>query len=98
LPSVYLAVARYRFAAFAFGANLYAIGGTNDVLGALASVDQGTINPNGDVTGPFTVSNTITLSTPRAGAVFLLAPPWLYAIGGHNNSGDVNTVERAGVQ
>ena len=98
VPSVSLAVPRYRFAAFAFGANLYAIGGTNDVSGALASVEQGTINTNGDVTGPFTVSGAIALSSPRAGAVFLLAPPWLYAIGGHNNSGDLNTVERAGVQ
>ena len=98
LPSVSLAVPRYRFAAFAFGANLYAIGGTNDVAGTLASVEQGTINPNGDVTGPFTVSNTIALSSPRAGPVFLLAPPWLYAIGGHSNSGELITVERAGVQ
>jgi hypothetical protein len=39
----------------------------------------------------------IALSTPRAGAVFVLSPPWLYAIGGHGNTGDLNTVERASV-
>ncbi|HMJ52081.1 MAG TPA: hypothetical protein VK540_08390 [Polyangiaceae bacterium] len=26
-----------------------------------------------------------------------LSPPWLYAIGGHGNTGDLNTVERASV-
>jgi hypothetical protein len=98
LPSVSLAVPRYKLAAFAFGPNLYAIGGTNDVSGTLASVEQGTINANGDVTGPFIVSGTIALSIPRAGAVFLLAPPWLYAIGGHGNTGDLDSVERASVQ
>jgi hypothetical protein len=98
LPSVSLAVPRYKHAAFAFGPNLYVIGGTNDASGTLASVEQGAINANGDVTGPFTVSTTIALSAPRAGAVFLLASPWLYALGGHNNSGDLDTVERASVQ
>jgi hypothetical protein len=98
VPSVSLVLPRYRLAAFAFGANLYAIGGTNDMLGTLASVEQGRIDTNGDVTGPFTVSSTIALSTPRVGAVFLLVPPWLYAIGGHSNSGELNTVERAGVE
>lgn len=98
LPSVLLAVPRYKAAAFAFGVNLYAIGGTNDVSGTLASVEQGTIDARGDVTGPFTVSGTIALSSPRAGAAFLLVPPWLYAIGGHNNAGDMDTVERASVE
>ena len=98
VPSVSLAVPRYRLGAFAFGANLYAIGCTNDASGTLASVEQGTIDADGDVTGPFTVSSTIALSSARAGAVFLLVPPWLYAIGGHANSGDLSTVERAGVE
>jgi len=98
LPAVSLAVPRYKTAAFAFGPNLYVIGGTNDMSGALASVEQGTINPDGDVTGPFAVSDTIRLSTPRAGAVFLVVGPWLYAIGGHNNLGDLSSVERAAVQ
>jgi hypothetical protein len=98
LPSVSLAVPRYKAAAFAFGVNLYAIGGTNDVSGALASVEQGTIDASGDVPGPFTVSSAIALSSPRAGAAFLLVPPWLYAFGGHSNSGDLATVERASVE
>jgi hypothetical protein len=98
LPSVSLAVPRYKSSAFAFGPNLYAIGGTNDPAGTLASVERGTIDANGEVTGPFTVSDTIALSTPRAGAVFLVIGPWLYAIGGHGNFGDLNTVERAAVQ
>ena len=98
LPAVSLAVPRYKASAFAFGPNLYAIGGTNDLAGTLASIEQGTIDAVGDVTGPFTVSTTIALSSARAGAVFLLAPPWLYAIGGHGNSGDLATVERASVE
>jgi hypothetical protein len=97
VPSVSLAIPRYKLAAFAFGTNLYAIGGTNDVSGSLASVEQGSINANGDVTGPFTVSNTIALTTPRAAAVFVVAPPWLYAIGGFDSGTYLNTVERASV-
>jgi hypothetical protein len=95
---VSLAVPRYKCAAFAFGPNLYAIGGTNDVSATLASVERGAIDANGDVIGPFAVSDRIALSTPRVGAMFLLAPPWLYAIGGHSNSGDLKTVERARVE
>jgi hypothetical protein len=98
LASLSLAIPRYKLTAFAFGPNLYVIGGTNGASGALASIEQGAINSNGDVTGPFSVSTTMALSTPRAGAVFLVAPPWLYAIGGHSDAGDLNTVERASVQ
>jgi len=61
-------------------------------------VEEGTINADGDVTGPFAVSAAIALSSPRAGAVYLIVPPWLYAIGGHNNTGDLSSVERAAVQ
>lgn len=88
-----LAVPRAGHTAVAIGNYMYAIGGTS--LGSyLSSVERALINADGSL-GMFNVMQDVTLTAPRAGQVSAVIGSWLYILGGANDTGILNSVERA---
>lgn len=87
-----LVTARQAHTATTIGNHLYLIGGLGS-NGALNSVEQATIAPDGSL-GPFETLADVTLRTPRQGHTSVVVGNYLYILGGADTT-VLNSVERA---
>lgn len=82
---------REKPAAVVIGDAIYVIGGLSSYSGYQSSIERARINPDGSLGAWQIVSSMIT---PRFRLMQAWVDGYLYAIGGANASGDLNTVER----
>jgi len=90
---VTLATARQAHTAVAIGNRLYVLGGLG--IGALSSVEQATIGPDG-LLGTFATVAGVTLTTARQGHTSAVIGNYLYVFGGFGGSA-LNSIERAAI-
>ncbi len=92
-----LAVARSGHTSVVVGSSLYVIGGTGSA-GALDSVEQAAISPDGSI-GRFAMISGTALTSARTGHTSIIAGNSLYVIGGaRSDGGKLGTIERAVIQ
>lgn len=90
-----LAIARSGHTATVIGDFLYVLGGTNRGM-YLDSIERALINADGSL-GAFSLVPELVMAAPRTGHVSAVIGPWLYLFAGSNNTGILNSVERAAI-
>jgi N-acetylneuraminic acid mutarotase len=89
-----LVTARANHASAVIGNHLYVVGGKNS-SSTLSSVERAMIHADGTL-GPFATVSGVNLVTARAFHTSVVIGDYLYVLGG-NNSGFLNSVERAAI-
>ncbi len=83
-----------HFAVVVWNGFLYVVGGIDLSNTRFASIERAEINPDGSL-GTWQVISSMT--TPRAAAAAVVANGFLYAIGGGDYSGPLDSIERAAI-